>query len=220
MLDVNLLLINGMQWHDGLLWLACPTQSIVATYDPVRRTCEKRLPHPGVEYACPVADGVWLQTRGGNLGQQLILWSPHEERSLRRFDCPDGAASGMTVVNGKLWLSHRRNRKLFCMDPQSGELLWTIHTERQIFSPSVHRHQLWGIECEPGPLGDWSDETQAAFAFVRFDPVHERVVERYEVTFAPTCVALHKEHFWFAMHAQTGLLNRAKQSLDIAHRVW
>lgn len=209
-----------MQWHDGLLWLACPTQSIVATYDPANGTCEKRLPHPGVEHACPAAGGIWLQTRGGTLGQQLVLWSPQESRSLRRFDCPDGAASGIAVVNGKLWLSHRRNRKLFCIDPESGELLWTIQTERQIFSPTQHRQQLWGVECDPGPLGDWGDETQATFFFVRFDPVHERVVERYEVPFVPTCVALHERTFWYAIRSQTGLSHRAKESLNVARRPW
>jgi hypothetical protein len=212
-LDIDSLWINGMQWHAGQLWLACPTQSIVATYDPASGACEKQLPHPGVEYACPTPDGVWLQTSGGNLGRQLILWSPQEHRSLRRFDCPDGAASGITVVTGRLWLSHRRNRKLFCIDPQNGELLWTIRTERQIFSPTEHRQKLWGIECEPGPLGDWSDDSQATFCFVRFDPAYERVVERFEVPFAPTCVALNDETFWYAVPSHAGLASIPRKSL-------
>ena len=220
MLDVVSLLINGMQWHQGLLWLACPTQSIVATYDPVSRAIEEQLPHPGVEHACPTEGGVWLQTNGGTLGQQLVLWSLDEHRSLRRFDCPDGAASGITVVNGKLWLSHRRNRKLFCMDPDSGELLWTIRTERQIFAPTTHCQELWGIECEPGPLGDWGDVGQADYFFVRFDPVHERVVERYEVPFAPTCLALHNDRFWYATYSQSGLSDLTKESLTVAQRLW
>jgi outer membrane protein assembly factor BamB len=209
-----------MQWYDGLLWLACPAQSIVATYDPASGACEKRLPHPDVEHACPAAGGIWLQTRGGNLGRQLVLWSPHENRSLRRFDCPDGAASGITVVDGKLWLSHRRNRKLFCIDPESGELLWTIQTERQIFSPTTYCAQLWGVECEPGPLGDWGDVDQADYCFVRFDPVHERVVERYEVPFTPTCVAVQDNHFWYAIHSQTGLSDRARKSFSTKYRAW
>ena len=217
-LDVDSLAISGMQWNSGLLWLACAAHSIVATFDPARGICRQHLFYPAVEHACPDRDGVWLQTKGGNLGRQLVLWSPDEERA-RRFNCPDGAASGMTLVQGKLWLSHRRNRKLFCMDPENGELLWTIRTEGQIFALTEHGGKLWGIECDPGPLGDWSDGTQAVYCFVRFDLVHERVVERYTVPFVPTCLALNRDQFWYGLEGRTGLSSLPIESLSNTHRV-
>lgn len=213
MIDVRSLPVTGMQWRTGRLWLASADESVVAAYDPASGSCDPVLSFPGVRHACPSSEGVWLVTRGGRLGQQLLLWSLETNRAIRRFDCPDGAASGATVLNDKLWLSHRRNRKLFCMDPRSGRTLWTIRTENQIFSPTSHRGELWCVECDPGPLRDWSDESQAVYAFLRYDPVRERVTERIPVPFRPTCLTLDDERFWYAVQDEPGLRARSRRSL-------
>ena len=213
MIDVRSLPVTGMQWRTGRLWLASADESVVAAYDPASGSCDPVLSFPGVRHTCPSSEGVWLVTRGGRLGQQLLLWSLETNRAIRRFDCPDGAASGATVLDDKLWLSHRRNRKLFCMDPQSGRTLWTIRTENQIFSPTSHRGELWCVECDPGPLGDWSDESQAVYAFLRYDPVRERVTERIPVPFRRACLTLDDERFWYAVQDEPGLRARSRRSL-------
>ena len=175
-----------MQWHAGRLWLTSAGESVVIRYDPVGESCDEVLSLPGVRHACPSDEGVWLITGGGRLGQQLVLWSPETNRVIRRFDCPDGAASGATVLNDKLWLSHRRNRKLFCMDPEKGRNLWTIRMEHQVFSPTSCGDELWCVECDPGPLGDWSDERQAAYAFLRYDAVRvSRSWSAFSVPYPP-----------------------------------
>ena len=104
---------------------------------------------------------------------------------IRRFDCPDGAASGVTVVNDKLWLSHRRNRKFFCLDPEKGRNLWTIRMEHQVLSPTSYGDELWCVECDPGPLGDWSDERQAVYAFLPLRPGARTGRGAYLRTFSP-----------------------------------
>ena len=213
MIDVRSLPVTGIQWRAGRLWLASADESVVAAYDPASGSCDTVLPFPGVRHACPSSEGVWLVTGGGRLGQQLLLWSLETNRVIRRFDCPDGAASGATVLHDKLWLSHRRNRKLFCMDPQSGRTLWTIRTENQIFSPTSHRGDLWCVECDPGPLGDWSRESQAGYAFLRYDPVRERVTERIPVPFRPACLTLDDDRFWYAVQDEPGLRARSRRSL-------
>ena len=205
MIDIHSLSITGMQWHEGRLWLASAHRSMVVTYDPVHGSCEEVLSLPGVRHACPSGEGVWLIAGGGRLGQQLLLWSPETNRLLRRFDCPDGAASGVTVFDGKLWLSHRRNRKLFCMDLEKGRNLWTIRMDHQVLSPTSYRDELWCVECDPGPLGDWSDEQQAVYAFLRYDPLREQVVERIPVPYRPACLAFNGAQFWFALDGETGV---------------
>lgn len=212
MIDIRSLSITGMQWHAGRLWLASAGEAIVIKYDPVGESCDEVLSLPGVRHACPSDEGVWLITGGGRLGQQLVLWSPKTKRVIRRFDCPDGAASGATVLNDKLWLSHRRNRKLFCMDPEKGRNLWTIRMEHQVFSPTSCGDELWCVECDPGPLGDWSDERQAVYAFLRYDPVREQVVERIPLPFRPACLALDSERFWYAVQDETGLHLHKKEA--------
>ena len=54
--------------------------------------------------------------------------------------------------------------------------------EHQILSPTSHGDELWCVECDPGPLGDWSDERQAVYAI--------QVAERIPVPFRPACLAL------------------------------
>ena len=205
MIDIGSLSITGMQWYAGRLWLASAEDSVVVAYDPVTESCGDVLSLPGVRHACPSGEGVWLIAGGGRLGQQLLLWSLESNRVIRRFDCPDGAASGATVFNGKLWLTHRRNRKLFCMDPESGRALWTIRMEHQVFSPTSYGDELWCAECDPGPLGDWGDERQAVYAFLRYDPTREQIVERIPVAFRPACITLDGERFWYAVQDETGL---------------
>ncbi len=210
MIDIRSLHITGMQWHAGRLWLTSARTSMVLTYDPATESCEEILSLPDVRHACPSGEGVWLIAGGGRLGQQLLLWSPETNRMIRRFDCPDGAASGVTVVNDKLWLSHRRNRKFFCLDPEKGRNLWTIRMEHQVLSPTSYGDELWCVECDPGPLGDWSDERQAVYAFLRYDPVRERVVERISVPFRPACLALNSGRFWYALDDETGVRSRSR----------
>ena len=213
MINIGSLPITDMQWHAGRLWLASADRSVVATYDPVSDLCEEILSLPDVRHACPSSEGVWLIAGGGRLGQQLLLWSPETNRLVRRFDCPDGAASGATVLNGKLWLTHRRNRKLFCLDPESGRNLWTIPMEHQVFSPTSYGDELWCAECDPGPLGDWSDERQAEYAFLSYDPAREQVVERIPVPFRPACMALNEDRFWYAGEDETGIRVQLRRSL-------
>ena len=212
MIDISSLHITGMQWHVGRLWLTSADASIVVTYDPSTESCEEILSLPDVRHACPSHEGVWLIAGGGRLGQQLLLWCTETNRMLRRFDCPDGAASGATFLNGKLWLTHRRNRKLFCMDPESGRALWTIRMDHQVFSPTSYGDELWCVECDPGPLGDWSDEREAVYAFLRYDPTREQVVERIPVRFPPACITLDGERFWYAVQDEAGLRAGARSS--------
>ena len=210
MIDIHSLSITGMQWHEGRLWLASADNSMVVVYDPVHEACEEVLSLPGVRHACPSTQGLWLIAGGGRLGQQLLLWSSETSRMIRRFDCPDGAASGVTVASGKLWLTHRRNRKLFCIDPEKGRNLWTIRMDHQILSPTSYGDELWCVECDPGPLGDWSDDRQAVYAFLRYDPAREQVVERIPVPFRPTCLALNSRQFWYALDDGTGIRWRTR----------
>ena len=213
MIDIRSLSITSMQWHAGRLWLASAGESVVVKYDPAGGSCDEVLSLPGVRHACPSDEGVWLITGGGRLGQQLLLWSPETKRVIRRFDCPDGAASGATVLNDKLWLTHRRNRKLFCLDPASGRNLWTIPMEHQVFTPTSCGDELWCVECDPGPLGDWSDEREAGYAFLSYDPAREQVVERIPLPFRPACMTLDTARFWYAEQGEPGLRSRSRRSL-------
>jgi outer membrane protein assembly factor BamB len=133
--------------------------------------------------------------------------------AIRRFDCPDGSASGMTHYDGKLWLTHRHNRKLFCLDPYDGKIRWVIPTRKEFFSPATHGSELWLVECDPGPLGHWSLKEQAAYFFIRYDTARERVAERIAFPSVPSCMAFDGERFWYAEAEKNGLSSVLRKTL-------
>jgi hypothetical protein len=147
---------------------------------------------------------------GGKLGHQLVLWSLKSGEELRRFDCPDGAGAGIALYDGKLWLTHRHNRKLFCLDPGSGKLNWMIRMENETFSPTACGNELWLVESDPGPLGPWNRTKRGRQFFSRYDPVRERVIERREVPFVPSCLAFDGERFWYAEEGKKGFSSTEK----------
>ncbi len=206
MLQLQDISIAGMHCDGDLLWIAAPEERLVATYHTSTGKTEKRLTYQhGVWDVCPHEDGLWLVTGGGSLGRQLVFWSLGEGRDIRKFNCPDGAGAGMTLIEGKIWLTHRHNRKLFCLDPGSGKVNWVIRTENETFSPAAYKNELWLIESDPGPLGHWSESRQGKYFFSHYDPVRERIVERLPVPFIPHCMAFDGERFWYAEQGKKGI---------------
>ncbi len=203
--------IAGMNFDRDLLWIAAPGERLVATYNPSTGKAEKKLTYfHEIWDVCPHEDGLWMVTAGGRLGRQLVLWSLREGREIRKFNCPDGAGSGMTLVDGKLWVTHRHNRKLFCLDTQSGKVNWVIRTENETFSPAAYRNELWLIESDPGPLGHWSETRQAKYYFSRYDLARERIVERLAVPFIPHCMAFDGKRFWYSELEKKGFSSTKK----------
>ena len=211
MLDLQNIVIAGMHCGESLLWIAAPDERLVATYHMCTVETEKKLGYlHEIWDVCPHEDGLWLVTGGGKLGRQLVLWSLEEGREIRKFNCPDGAGAGMTLLNGKIWLVHRHNRKLFCLDPGSGKVNWVIRTEYETFSPAAYKNELWLIESDPGPLGHWSESRQGKYFFSHYDPVRERIVERLPVPFIPRCMAFDGERFWYSEREKNGFASAKK----------
>ena len=202
--------VAGMS-HDGaLLWLAASERGVVA-HDPASGKTESRLAYPHEVWdVAPGEDGLWLLTAGGRLDRQIVFWSFAENRETLVFGCPDGAGAGLALYDEKLWLPHRHNRKLFCLDPKSGKTNWVMRTERETFSPAAYGNELWFIEADPGPLGHWSEAQQAKYFLCRYDPVRERVLERIAVPFAPRCMAPDGERFWYAEFSKNGIASTKK----------
>ena len=210
-MDPARLSISGMA-HDGsLLWLALPEERGVAAHDPASGKTETRLAYVHEVWdVCPAEGGLWLLAAGGKLDRQIVFWSFAEERETLRYGCPDGAGSGLALYDDKLWLPHRHNRKLFCIDPKSGKTNWIVRTQHETFSPAAYKNELWLIESDPGPLGHWN-EGQARYFFGRYDPAREQIIERLPVAFAPRCMAPDGERFWYAELEKSGFSSMAKK---------
>ena len=203
-----------MRWGRERLWLALVDEPVVATYDPKGDQGELilRFPHP-VTAVCPSEEGLWLIAGGGRLGRRLILWSLEEDRAIREFDCPDGAAGGMALEGRNVWLTHPNNRKLFCLDRDEGKVRWMIRTDKETYSPDFYGGALWLVERDPGPLGHWGSGTENRCAFIRYDTARETVAERLAVPFTPRCMALEGERFWYAEEGRGGFASIARKDL-------
>ncbi len=211
MLQLQDISIAGMHCDGDPLWLAAPEERLVATYHTSTGETKERLTYRHEVWdVCPHEDGLWLVAGGGSLGRQLVLWSLEEGAELRKFNCPDGAGAGMTLLDGRIWLTHRHNRKLFCLDPGSGKINWMIRTEHETFSPATYKNELWLIESDPGPLGHWSESRQGKYFFSRYDPVRERIVERLPVSFVPRCMAFDGNRFWYSEVGKKGFASAKK----------
>lgn len=218
MLDLQACSITGMDIDGDLLWLAVPEKKLVATYHPDSGKTEEILTYSNEVWdVCARGDQLWLVTTGGTLGRQIILWSLKENRESGQFNCPDGAGAGMTVLDGRLWLTHRHNRKLFCLDPLTGKTNWVMRTRHETFSPAACGNELWLVETDPGPLGHWSKAHQGKHYFSRYDPVRENFIERLPVPFTPACMALDGERFWYAERGKKGV-SQLKRTLASSER--
>jgi hypothetical protein len=211
MIDLRAVSVSGMKWDRELLWVAAPEEHLVITYNPATSKTDKRLIYAHEVWdVCPDKLGLWMMTGGGKLGRQIIFWSPEVGKELKKIDCPDGAGAGLALYDGKIWMTHRYNRKLYCLDPESGKVNWIIRTENETFSPSAYRNELWFVEADPGPLGHWSEARQGKYFFSRFDPAREKVMERRPVSVVPCCMAFDGGRFWYAEQGKKGFASISK----------
>jgi outer membrane protein assembly factor BamB len=211
MTDVDSLFVTGLKWDQDHLWIAASQQRLIARHDPRTGETEEKLRYPHETWdICPSEEGLWIMTGGGRLGRQLVLWSFSQGTEQRVFNCPDGAGAGIALYDGRLWVLHRHNRKLFCLDPKDGKVIWVTRTEHESFSPAVYGSEFWLIESDPGPLGHWSPSGQTKFFISRFDPARETVVERLPAPFVPSCLAVNKEEFWYGTEDRAGLSSTKK----------
>ncbi len=214
-LDPSSQTITGLNWGRGLLWYVTHHSSLIFSYDPAtaRSKTELEIPYYPAVDVCPSNEGLWVIAGGGKLGRRLMLWSLDEGTEIREFDCPDGAASGIAIDGQQVWLPHRNNRKLFCLDTRDGKTRWVIKTDKETHSPASCNGELWLIECDPGPLGHWSRAGQAKRSFIRYDTIRERVAESLPISFIPSCMAFDGERFWFSETGKKGFSSIFRKDL-------
>ena len=206
--------ITGLNWGQGILWYVAHDCSLIFSYDPAtsQSITKLEIPYP-VADVCPSNEGIWVIAGGGKLGRRLVLWSIDEAKEIREFNCPDGAAAGIAVDGQQIWLPHRNNRKLFCLDTRDGKTRWVIRTDKETYSPASFDGELWLIEIDPGPLGHWSRAGQAKCSFIRYDTIRERVAEYLPISFIPSCMAFDGERFWFSETGKKGISSVSRKDL-------
>jgi glutamine cyclotransferase len=103
-------------------------------------------------------------------GDRIQKIDPNTGRVLGSIPAPGGGGSGLAWAEGTLWMGQYRNRKIFQLDPRTGEILRTIESNRFVTGVTWVDGELWHATFE----GDESD-------LRRVDPHTGRVLEKLDL---------------------------------------
>lgn len=77
-------------------------------------------------------------------GAHILVIDPRTGAELRRIDAPGrGRDTGLAFAEGRLWVGQHRDRRIDEVDPQSGEVLRTIRSDRFVTGVTWASGALW-----------------------------------------------------------------------------
>lgn len=113
-------------------------------------------------------DGVHLYQIAESFIQKI---DPVKGTVLSRIPAPGkGGDSGLAWAEGTLWVGHHRERRIYQVDPETGEVLRTIESDRFVTGVSWVDGELWHATWD----GDESDVR-------RIDPSSGEVLEQRDM---------------------------------------
>ncbi len=156
--------VAGVTFDGALVWLAAGTH--LQSFEPVTGEVGRRL--PVAADAGTAFDGRHLFQITAGVIQKL---DAKTGELLHTIPAPGkGRDSGLTWAEGMLWVGQHRDRKIYGIDPDSGEVLRTIESDRFVTGVTWVEGELWH--------GTWEgDESELR----RVDPATGQVLERVEM---------------------------------------
>ncbi len=85
-------------------------------------------------------DGRHLYQIAGDYIQKI---DPKDGRVLSSIPAPEGGNSGLAWAEGSLWIGRYKNRKIHQLDPETGEILNTIESNRYVTGVTWLDDELW-----------------------------------------------------------------------------
>ena len=156
--------VHGVTYDGERVWAA--TGASLVAFDPQSGNTARSL-----ERACDAGttfDGTYLYQIAE---ARIDKIDPATGKVIASIPAPGhGRDSGLAWADGSLWVGQYRDRKIHRIDPQSGEILRTIETNRFVTGVTWVDGELWHGTWE----GDESD-------IRRIDPDSGAVLERLEM---------------------------------------
>ena len=156
--------VAGVSWDGTSIWIAAGDR--LHACDPESGALVRSLDvaaHAGTAF-----DGRHLFQIAEDRIQKV---DPASGRVLGTIPAPaHGADSGLTWAEGTLWVGHYRERKIHQIDPETGEILRTIESNRFVTGVTWVDGELWHAT--------WENE---ASDLRRIDPGTGEVIERLEM---------------------------------------
>jgi glutamine cyclotransferase len=129
--------VGGVTYDGEQAWFAAGSH--LQAFDPATGTAGKRLDVPAD--AGTAFDGRHLYQITGAVIQKLDAKSGE---LLASIPSPgQGRDSGLAWAEGKLWVGQYRDRKIHCIDPETGKILKTIESDRFVTGVTWVDGELW-----------------------------------------------------------------------------
>jgi glutamine cyclotransferase len=135
--------VHGVSYDGTNVWIA--TGDTLNAIDRASGKTVRSLDVPA--HAGTAFDGRYLYQISGDRIQKV---DPKTGRVVVAIPTPDGGASGMAWAEGNLWVGQHRKRKIHQVDPQTGEILRTIESNRFVTGVTWLEGELWHGTWEAG----------------------------------------------------------------------
>ena len=156
--------VNGVTFDGQRVWFA--SGPALVAFDPESGHATRTLELPA--RAGTAFDGRFLYQVADGVIQKL---EPESGQVLQRIPLPaDGPASGLTWAEGSLWLGQHQNKRILKLDPNTGQVLHVVESDRFVTGVTFDGPELW----HGAMAGD-----QAELRHV--DPTTSAVLERLEL---------------------------------------
>ncbi|MBS0246789.1 MAG: PQQ-binding-like beta-propeller repeat protein [Proteobacteria bacterium] len=161
--------VAGVTYDGTNVWVA--TGDKLNAMDPATGQMVRALDVPA--HAGTAFDGQHLFQISG---EQIQKIDPKSGRVVATIPTPEGGAAGMAWAEGMLWVAQHRRRKIHQVDPETGNILRTIESNRFVTGVTWVDGELWH--------GTW-EEDQSELR--RIDPQSGEVLEQLDM---PTGLAV------------------------------
>jgi|SRR5215467_1286143 len=156
--------VHGVSFDGAHVWFAAGDRLIA--FDPVSGETARSLDVAG--HAGTAFDGEHLFQLAEDRIQKV---DPRTGRVLSSIPAPGGGGdSGLAWAEGSLWVGQYRERKIHQINPETGEILRTIQSNRFVTGVTWVDGELWH--------GTWESD---ASDLRRIDPETGKVLERLEL---------------------------------------
>lgn len=158
--------VHGLTFDGQRVWFAVGER--LQSLDPQDGRLERSIDVPA--HAGTTFDGTYLYQIAESRIQKI---DPGSGKVLSSIPAPgNGGDSGMAWAEGSLWVGEYRARKIHQIDPESGEILRTIDSNRFVTGVTWVDGQLWH--------GTW--EPEATYSELRrIDPQSGAVLEQLDM---------------------------------------
>jgi glutamine cyclotransferase len=133
--------VAGVSYDGTNVWIAAG--DTLNAMDPASGKPVRTLDIPA--HAGTAFDGRHLYQISGDRIQKI---DPDAGRVVATIPAPEGGASGMAWAEGSLWVGQHRRRKIHQVDPQTGEILRSIDSNRFVTGVTWMDGELWHATFE------------------------------------------------------------------------